>query len=162
MLAAVQFVSLESACVEYLSGQAQQLDAAELLCLAQLADHLGLSPLLDRAAEYLIVLPWHKTMWLLCTLLKTSVYTTDTHKRNTLLHHPRRGACTELQVLALLENIGLPRTECGSALEPEKLQPAELRALITAIVDSEEDPGPLFRAAVKQDLIPEVLRTSPD
>lgn len=73
-----------------------------------------------------------------------SVYTTNTLKRKTLLHHPQRGAYTELQVLAVLENIGIPRNECGSALELEALQPAELRVLIAALVDSEEDPGPHF------------------
>ena len=57
MLAAVQFVSLESACMGSLTGQAQHLDASELLCLAQLTDHLGLSPLLDTAAEHLTVVP---------------------------------------------------------------------------------------------------------
>ena len=158
----VQIELLEGACIEYLAGEAEHMDSNGLLCLAQLADHLGLTSLLDTAAEHLILLPWHSNMSLLTTLLKLSVYTTNTDKRKMLLHHPRRGACTELQVLAVLENMGIPRADCASALELQRLQPAELQGLIAALVDSEEDPGPLLRAAAKQQLVPEALRAAPD
>lgn len=158
----MQFVPLETTCVTFLSGQAQHMDAEGLCCLAQLADHLGLSCLLDTAAERLIQMPWHKNMPLLSHLLKLSVYMADTDKRTKLLHHPKRGACTELQVLAVLESISIPRADCASALELQKLQPAELHGLIAALVDSEEDPGPLLRAAAKQQLVPESLRAAPD
>ena len=82
LLAAVQFVSLESACMEYLSGRAQQFDASELLCLAQLADHLGLSPLLDTAAEHLIALPWHENVSPLCAA-NVSLHNKHTEAQNT-------------------------------------------------------------------------------
>lgn len=60
--AAVQFVSLlEATFIDFLSGQAQHMDADILLRLAQLADLLGLSSLLDTAAELLIALPWYKS-----------------------------------------------------------------------------------------------------
>ena len=107
---------METTCIEYLGGQAEHVEADGLLCLAQLADHLGLSSLLETAAEHLIMLPWHKNMQLLSSLMKLSVYATDTDKRNTLLHHPKRGAFTELQVLAVLEDLSIARADCASAL----------------------------------------------
>ena len=146
----------------YLRQQVQHMDADGLLCLAQLADHLGLTYLLDRAAEHLIALPWHKNITLLGRLLKLSAYATDVDKRNRLLLHSRRGACTELQVLAVLEDMSIARADCASALQLQRLQPAELQGLFAALVDSEEDPGELLRAAAKQQLVPEALRTAPD
>lgn len=62
----------------------------------------------------------------------------------------------------MLEDISIPRADCASALELQRLQPAELHGLIAAFVDSEEDPGPLLRAAAKQQLVPERLRAAPD
>ncbi|KAL0034845.1 hypothetical protein WJX77_009549 [Trebouxia sp. C0004] len=61
---AVGFVALETACTDYLCVQAQQMtsDALISICLAKLADHLGLSPLLETAAAALIKLPWEKNM----------------------------------------------------------------------------------------------------
>lgn len=158
----MQFEPLETTCMTFLSSQAQHMEAEGLCCLAQLADHLGLSCLLDTAAEWLIQMPWHKNMSLLSDLLKLSVYMADTDKRTKLLHHPKRGACTELQVLAVLENISIPRADCASTLELQRLQPAELHGLIAALVDSEEGPGPLLRAAAKQQLVPETLWAPPD
>lgn len=100
----MQFVSLETTCVDFLTWQSQDMTAEEYLSLAQLADHLGLSSLLDTAAEMLIQMPWHNNISPISTLLKLSVYTADTDRRTKLLHHPNRGACTELQVLAVLEH----------------------------------------------------------
>lgn len=160
--ASVQFVSLENTCVEYLSDQARHMKADGLLCLAQLADHLGLSSLLDTAADHLITLPWHENMPSLCSLLHLSPYTKNNDKGIRLLHHPRRGAHTELQVLAVLENLRIPRADCASAVELQQLQPAELQTLLAELVESEEDPGPLLRAAVKQQLVHVVRRPPPD
>ncbi|KAL3159324.1 hypothetical protein ABBQ32_011276 [Trebouxia sp. C0010 RCD-2024] len=58
--------------------------------------------------------------------------------------------------------MSISRADCASSLELQELQPAELRGLMAALVESEEDPGPLLRAAVKQQLIPEGLRDAPD
>jgi len=58
----VQFVSLETACADYLRVQAPKMTGDALICLAKLADHLGLSSLLETAAEALIKLPWAKNM----------------------------------------------------------------------------------------------------
>lgn len=147
--------------MKYLCGQAQHMKARALVHLAQLADHLGLSSLLDAAAESVVVLPWHHNMEWLVALLKIPVYQKNTEQRNKLLHHPQRGACTELQVLAVLEHVGIPRADFASAVDLQGLQPAELRALLVILVDCEED-GPFLRAAVKQDLVPEALRAAPD
>ena len=117
------------------------------------------------SSEHLIVLPWHKNTLLITELLNFSVYTTDADKRFKLLHHPRRGACTELQVLALHEFMGMPKAECAPALELHRLHPAELHVLLTVLLDDEEDPGPLLRAAAcaaKQQLLPDDLRAAPD
>ena len=162
LLAAMQFEALEATCVDYLCGQAQHMDADALLCLAQLADHLGLSSLLDTAAEHLIALPWFKNMSKVSSLLRFSVYTSDSDRRNRLLHHPTRGTFTELQVLAVLEDIGVARADCASALELHKLQPAELQGLFAALVDSTKAPGQLLLAAAQQQLVPEALRTAVD
>lgn len=134
------------------------MEAVGLLCLAQLADHLGLLSLLSIAASQLIALPWHKNMLMLSALLSLSANATDTNKRNTLLHHPRRGACTELQVLAVLEDMGIPRADCASAIEVQRLQPAELQALFAMLANSEEDSGSLYRTAAQQLLVPETLQ----
>lgn len=117
----LQFVSLESACVKFLTCQAPHLGGNGLLSLAQLADHLGLSSLLETAAEYLIKLPWHIYHLNLLDLLYLSVYRQDTDKRKQLLHHPERGAVTELQVLLLLECMSISRADCASFLELQRL-----------------------------------------
>ena len=121
-----------------------------------------ISQFLDTAAELLIALPWHKNMLRLSSLLKLPVYLTNMYKRTKLLHHPNRGAVTELQVLAVLENLGIPRADCASALEVQKLQPAELQGLFAALVDSKKQPGQLLHAAAQQQLVPEVLQTAVD
>lgn len=154
----VQFETLEAACMGYLSDQAQHMDAAGLLRLAQFADHLGLSPLLDTASAHLIALPWHPIISVLISLLKLPVYASDTGKCSLLLHGPRRGAYTELQVLAVLEGLSTPRAHCTPYIQLQNLQPAELAALITALLNSEEDPGQLLRAAAKQQQVPKALR----
>ena len=146
--------------MEFLTYQAHHMEADELLRLAQLADHLGLPTLLHKAADHLIALPWHKNMLLLSTLLSLSAFSTDTDKRNMLLHHPQRGACTELQVLAVLEDMSIPRANCAPAVEVQRMQPAELQALFALLANSEEDSGPLYRAAAQQLLVPETLRPS--
>ena len=96
----------------------------------------------------------------LCTLLQMSVYTTNTHIYTSAKHfrithnvEPIQSGKSWLclRLLAFPELLVAP-------LELEELQPAELRVLTAALVSSEEDPGPLFCATVKQDLVPEALR----
>lgn len=76
----------------------------------------------------LIKLPWEKNMGRLNKLLLMSVYKADTAKPNRLLHHPQRGAYTELQLLGLLHAaIYSPESTCASAIDLESLQPNELQ-----------------------------------
>ena len=133
----MQFVALETTCINYLCDQAHHMKAEALAHLARLADHLGLFSLLDAAAERLVELPWHHNMVWLIAVLKLPVYRADIEKLNILLHHPQRGAYTELQVLAVLEEVGISKADFPSALELQRLQPAELRALLAILVKRE-------------------------
>ncbi len=134
-----------------------------LLCLAKLADHLGLSSLLETAAEALIKLPWEKDTWCLKTLLQMSLYKRDPDRRDKLLHHPQRGAYTELQLLELLKRSDTPSSDCASAFDVESLQPSELHALLGVFADKKR---PNFEAllhlALRQHMVPEVLRSKVD
>ena len=113
------------------------MTAHPLSCLAKLADHLGLSSLLASAAEALIKLPWERNIGRLNRLLLRSVYKADTVERNRLLHHPQRGAYTELQVLAFSHaDIDRPWSTCASVIDLESLQPNELHALLGILVDN--------------------------
>ena len=67
---------------------------------------------------------------------------------NAALHHPARGAYTELQVLELMDSMGCHKDEILFALRMEGLQPAELNALLVAIVSRPTDSYQLLRAAV--------------
>ena len=135
-----------------------------LLCLAKLADHLGLSSLLETAAEALIKLPWEENMLYLNHLLQMSLYKRDTDRRDKLLHHPQRGAYTELQLLGLLKALDTPRRKCASAIDLESLQPSELHALLGVFADEtwDSDSEALLRPALKQLMVPEALRSKVD
>ncbi len=139
------------------------MPAHALYCLAKLADHLGLSCLLAAAAEALIKLPLEKNLAQLNRLLLMSVYKADTAKRNKLLHHPQRGAYTELQLLDLCPAaIYSPGRTCASAIDLESLQPNELRALLGVLVNKRGSSDALLRSALKQSQIPEALRPKLD
>lgn len=139
------------------------MTAHGLSCLAKLADHLGLSSLLSTAAEALIKLPWEYNIRQLNRLLLMSVYKADTVKRNRLLHHPQRGAYTELQILALSHtSIDRPWSTCASAIDLKSLQPNELHALLGILVDNPGSSHALLRAALKQYRIPEAMRSKID
>ncbi len=139
------------------------MTAHGLSCLAKLADHLGLSSLLAAAAEALIKLPWHKNTGQLNSLVLTSVYKADTAKRYKLLHHPQRGAYTELQILELSHaSIDSPGSTCASAIDLESLQPNELHALLGILVDNPGSSDALLRSALKQYRVPEALRSKLD
>ena len=85
-------------------------------------------------------------------LLLMSVYKADTAKLNKLLHHPQRGAYTELQLLDLF-NTAFGGT-CASAIDLERLQPDELHALLGILVDSQGSSDALLLSALKQTQIP--------
>ena len=69
----------------------------------ELGDHLGLTALVDSAAEELIQRSWLDHMPQLKQLLQLPYFIQNLERVNKLLHHAKRGAYTELQVLDLLE-----------------------------------------------------------
>jgi len=160
----VQFVSLETACIDYLCVQAQRMTGDALICLAKLADHLGLLSLLETAAEALIKLPWEENMSHLLELLQMSLYKRETDRRDQLLHHPKRGAYTELQLLDLLKAANTSWSNCASAVDVESLQPSEPHALLGVFADEKWDSDfeALLRPALKEQLRPEALRSKLD
>lgn len=161
----MQIEPLEKACTGYLESKLYHGTAYEVFEIALLADHLGLPGLLEDAATNLVTVEWcdedSGVMLKLATLLRMVPYKQDANKRRDLLHHPERGAYTELQVLELLDSMGCHEDEILFALRMEGLQPAELNALLAAIVSRPTDSYQLLQAAVQMLLIPEGLRTSP-
>lgn len=95
----MQIECLEAACVQFLTGQAPTMNGNAVYCLVTLADHLGLSSLCEAAAEAFIRLPWEDNMAHFKVVLNLPVYKNNSQKLYSLLHHPQRGAFTELQVL---------------------------------------------------------------
>ena len=95
---------LESACIKYLCTQAPNLKQADLLSLAKFGDHLGLAAICEVAAEALVQLPWESNMSHWAEVIYMPVYKLDANRKDKLLHHPKRGAYAEIQVLELLEH----------------------------------------------------------
>ena len=162
----MQIEVLEKACSQYLVNKLQYLSTDEAFAVALLADHLGLSTLLEAAATGLVQESWcgkdHGMMRKLGVLLQMAPYKQDASKRSHLLHHPKRGAFTKLQVLELLDRMDCHEDEILSTLRMEGMQPDELNALLAAIVSRPKDSSQLLRAAVQQHLAPVVLRPNPD
>ena len=161
----VQIEPLEKACLQYLVNKLQYMTFGEAFDVALLADHLGLSTLLEEAATELVQWLWcDEHLDIMCklgVLLQMAPYKQDAGKRSNLLHHPKRGAFTELQVLELLDRMGCHEDEILSTLQMEGLQPDELNALLAAIVSRPKESSQLLRAAVQQHLVPVALRPHP-
>ncbi|DBB18067.1 TPA: hypothetical protein ACH3X3_003056 [Trebouxia sp. C0006] len=87
-----------------------------------------------------------------------------TGRRDKLLHHPQCGAYTELQILDLLKAANTPWSDCASVIDLESLQPSELHALLGVFADEEWDSDfeALLRSALKQQMVPEALRSKLD
>ena len=162
----MQIEPLEKACSQYLVTKLQYLSTDDAFKVALLADHLGLSNLLEEAATNLVQESWWKNnygiMRKLGVLLQMAPYKQDAGKRSHLLHHPKRGAFTELQVLELLDRLDYLEEDILSTLQMEGLQPHELNALLAAIVNRPKDSRQLLQAAVQQHLVPVALRPTPE
>ncbi len=77
---------VETACQTYLCAQAEELtDAAQLLQIVQLGDHLGLATLCTAGAEALVKLPWHPHYDKISELLQLPFYKTDASRQEKLL-----------------------------------------------------------------------------
>lgn len=158
----LQFEPLETACVHYLTSQAQRMKGQAVMCLAHLGDHLGLPKLFDDAIDALIQKPWVGNMQHIAQILTMPIFQQDTAKIDRLLHLPGRGAFTELQVLELLEMVNMPENSIASILRMNTMTSAELDTLLGILTNTKHAPGLLLSKAVKQYRLPENLRTEPD
>ena len=128
-----------------------------LCCLARLGDHLGLPTLYDTAAEHLIQRPWEENMISLCDLLEVPIFRQI--KVRELLHHAKRGALSELQVLELSESCGITEVDIADVLDVNTMQPAELHVLLEILIDERRTSLLLLRKAVSQHVNPTVQTT---
>lgn len=125
-----------------MSGQA-------LLCLTMLGDYLGLSKLCNEAVDALIQKPWVDNMHRIAQISAMPKYQHDIAKMRELLHHLKRGAYSELQVLELLEMINTSENNIAAILSMDTMQPAELDTLLGILVNDVHDLGILLRKAVQ-------------
>lgn len=146
--------------MQYLLSQAD-IEAETLLCLAQLGDHLGLSTLEGGAIDALIQQPWVDDMISTAQILELPKFQQDPAKVNTLLHHPNRGAYTELQVLELLEMAHVAEDVVASILKMDAMQTSELDTLLGILVNKEPIPDMLLGKAVQQYRLSKGSRPSP-
>ena len=162
----MQIEALEETCAQYLSSKIRDFPPADVYDIALLADHLGLSSLVEEAAEDLARQPWwdedYKIMPKLGVILQMAPYKQDAGKRYNLLHQADRGAVTELQVLELLDSMGCHEDEILSTVHMKGLKSAEISALLAAIVSRSKHSYQLLRAAVQQQAAPVALQPTPD
>lgn len=131
------------------------------LCLALLGDHLGISTLEDGAIDALIQEPWVDDMIPVAQILAMPKFQQDTAKVDALLHHPNRGAYTELQVLEFLEMVHMFEDTIASILKMDTMQTSELDTLLGILVNKEHIPDILLGKAVQQYRLPEGSRPGP-
>ena len=148
----LQFESLESACMHFISQGIHQMTRDVLLLFAQLGDHLGFTPLIDVAAEGLIQTQWLDHMEHLKQLLQLPYFNQHLDRSNKLLHHAKRGAYTELQVLELLELCKLPEDDIAAVLSIPTMQPAEVHTLLGILTTGRHPSAVLLHKAVTQHL----------
>lgn len=160
----LQFEPLETACVQYLIRQPLSSTEETLLCLAQFGDHLGLSALLDNAVDALTQKPWVDNMHCIAQILAMPIVHDDVARMSKVLHHPRRGACTELQVLELLEMADMSQNSIAAVLRMDSMQPAELDILLGILVSTKyaHTAGMLLCKAVQQQRLPKGSQPCPD
>ena len=129
----------------YLTSQTRLMTGQAVLCLSQLGDHLGLSELCDDAVDSLVKKLWVEEMQHIVQILAMPRFEQNIAKIDKLLHHPKRGAHTELQVLELLEMANMSENSIASILNIDMMQSAELDTLLGILVNSEHAPGVLLR-----------------
>ena len=149
-----QVVCLEATCVAFLGSRVHQMMSKSLLCLFKLGKHLRLHLLVLSAANELVKLPWEQNMQALGCMAK-SLHRMDKERLNKLLHHPERGACSELQVLQLLEGIAMAEKDVAAYLDIDNMQPPELDTLLRILkLTDEQHAGQsvMLRKAVQSQL----------
>ena len=156
---------MEEACQNFFAHKALQLPDCERAiwkAVAQLGSHVGLVPITELAAECIVKRPWEDGMQVLKEILELPTYLQNRARMNQLLHHAQRGAYTELQILEILDDMKMPEAFIADMLRTDKMQTAELHALLSILLSSERQHGPLLRQALEQYMLPECLRTSRD
>ena len=129
----MQFEALESVCVKYLCSQLQRISDTMLLRIAKLADYLGLGSLCETAARMLVQLPWDEHSSSLSAIARLAYFHNSSGRLDALLHHPRRGACCELQLLEMLETAGVHDDRVASLIKVELMKQAELQMLLDTL-----------------------------
>jgi hypothetical protein len=92
-------------------------------------------------------------------LLEVPIFRQNTVKMRELLHHAKRGALSELQVLELSESCGMTEADIADVLDVHIMQPAELHVLLEILSDERRTSLLLLRKAVSQHLNPTVLNS---
>ena len=128
------------------------MTANALLCIVSFGDHLGLTALMDSASEELIQRSWLDHMPHLKQLLQLPYFIQNLERVNKLLHHAKRGAYTELQVLELLEFCELPENDFAAILSIATIQPAEVHTLLGTLTNGRHSSTGLLHKAVTQHL----------
>ena len=85
-------------------------------------------------------------------LLQLPYFTRNLSRINKLLHHAKRGAYTELQVLELLELCELSEDDIAAVLSIPTMQPAEVHTLLGILTNGTHLPSVLLQKAVTQHL----------
>jgi hypothetical protein len=156
---------LEEACQSFLVYKALQLLDCEReiwKAVAQLGSHVGLVPITELEAECIVKRPWEDGMQVLKEVLELLTYLQDKARMNQLLHHAQRGAYTELQILEVLDSMNMPEAFIADMLKIDKMQTEELHALLSILLSTERQHGPLLRQALEQHMLPECLRPRRD
>ena len=114
-------------------------------------------PIIELAAGCIVKRPWEDSMQILKEVLELPTYFQDKARMNQLLHHSRRGAYTELQVLEVLDSMNIPEAFIADMLKVDKMQTEELHALLSILLSTDRQHGPLLRQALEQHMLPECL-----
>ena len=148
----LQFESLESACLHFISQGTTQMTPDALMFVAELGDHLGLTSLVKDAADELIQASWVVHMQHLKQILQLPYFNQNLDRINKLLHHAKRGACTELQVMELLELCELSEDDIAAVLSIPTMQAAEVHTLLGILTNGRRLSAVLLHTAVTQHL----------
>ena len=101
-----------------------------MLSVANLADHLGLTSLCKFAAEAIVQRPWEQGLSDLTAVHLLTPYKDNEQQWYELLHHPKRGAYTEPQLLDFLKNYHICEQTIAGVLQMDQMHPSEMQALL--------------------------------
>lgn len=109
-----------------------------MLSVAKLADHLGLTSLCKFAAEAIVQRPWEHGLSDLMAVHLLTPYEDNEQQWCELLHHPKRGAYTELQLLDFLKEYHICEQTIAGFLQMDQMHSSEIKALL--LILSSPDP----------------------